>query len=338
MTFLSWEVIACRGGNVGNFSLQNPQYTLERNPENYVANWFSQPWLEDPVRSYTYGIYIQDQMKIGDRLQVLVGLRQEFFTDRITQDDGFELVRQNALIPRFGAVYSLIDNLNLYGTYVQGFEPQDVTVIQDEELFGGLFDPLTSRMLEGGLKAELFNNRLQANLAIYHITRNNILVNANDPGNPNLLEQRGQERARGFEIDAAGRLSENISITANYAYNVTEITESDNPEEIGTIKENAPRHQGGFWGKYQLAEGPLEGVGVSFGGNFVTDRNTFEETLEIPSYTVFDGALYYQTDRLEISVNINNIFDRTYWRGGYNFGRIFPGEPRHFLTNISYSF
>jgi len=326
------------GGNVGNFSLENPVYTLERNPENYVANWFSQPWLEDPVRSYTYGIYVQDQMKIGDRVQILLGLRQEFYTDRINQGDDFEFVRQEALIPRFGAVYSLLDNLNVYGTYVQGFQPQNASIIQDEDLFGGPFDPLTSRMFEGGFKGDFFNSNLIMNLAIYSVTQNNILVNANAPGNPNLLEQRGQERARGFEIDVAGRLTDNFNLTANYAFNIAEITESENPEEIGTIKENAPKHQGGFWGTYTFTEGKLSGIGFSLGGNFVTERNTFEENLEIPSYAVFNGAANYQVDRLEISVNVNNIFDKTYWRGGYNFGRIFPGEPRHFLANISYSF
>src|SRR5690625_5463639 len=47
-------------------------YTIERNPDAYTANWLSQPWQEDPTRTYTYGLYLQDQMKIGDRLQVLL--------------------------------------------------------------------------------------------------------------------------------------------------------------------------------------------------------------------------------------------------------------------------
>lgn len=327
------------GGNVGNFNLKNPIYTIERNPETYVANWFSQPWLTDPVRTYTYGLYIQDQMKIGDRLQVLLGLRQEFYTNRIKQENGeFNFVNQNTLLPRAGAVYSFSENINVYASYNQGFQPQNATFLQNPELYGGPFDPLTSRMVEGGFKSEFFKDRFVGNVSIYQITQNNILVNANARSNPNLLEQRGQERSRGIELDMNGSITRNFSVSTNYAFNISKITESDNPDEVGKIKENAPRHQGGVWMKYMIREGTIEGIGFSLGANFVTERNTFEKLLQLPGYTIVDAALYYQVDRFKLSFNMNNVFDKTYWTGGYNYGRIFPGQPQHFLANISYSF
>lgn len=327
------------GGNVGNFDLENPVYSLDRNPETYVANWFSQPWLDDPVRSYTTGVYLQNQMKMGESLQVLLGLRQEFYTNRLSKGNGeFDYVNQQKLIPRVGAVYSVNSNLNIYGTYVEGFQPQSATILQDSELYGGPFDPLTSRMIEGGFKSEFLNDRLLVNLALYQITQNNILVNANDQANPNKLEQRGQERARGFELDVNGVISRSFSVTANYAFNAAKITESDNADIIGRVKENAPKHQAGFWGKYTLYSGRLSGLGLAFGGNFVSERNTFESALQLPGYTIFNGALFYQVDNLKLSVNANNLFDKTHWTGGYNYGRIYPGTPRHALASISYSF
>lgn len=327
------------GGGVADFDLQKPTYTIERNPETYTANWFSQPWLTDPVRSYTVGLYVQNQMNIADRLQVLLGLRQEFYTNRLNDGDGgFTYINQNVLLPRVGAVFHLTDQINLYGTYTEGFEPQDASTLQSPDLYGGPFDPLTSRMVEGGIKTELFNNRLLANVAIYQITQNNILVNANDAGNPNLLEQRGQERSRGFEVDMSGSITPALRLNVNYAHNVAEITESDNQELIGRLKENAPRHQGGIWARYTIHEGALSGLGAGAGANFVTGRNTFEETLELPGYTIADAAVFYQIDRFRLSVNVNNVFDEVYWKGGYNYGRIYPGEPRHFLASIGYSF
>lgn len=328
------------GGNVENFDLENPVYTLNRNPETYVANWIDQPWFEDPVRSYTTGVYLQDQMRIGEKLQVLIGLRQEFYTNRLNQNDGdFEYINQRKFLPRFGAVYSLNNNFNVYGTYVEGFEPQDASTLQDTELYGGPFDPLTSTMGEVGIKSELLNKKMLFTLSLYQITQNNILVNANDEGNPNLLEQRGEEQARGFEVDVNGVINDNLSITANYAFNNAEITESDNPDEVGRIKENAPKHQGGFWGRYYMNEsGPLGGLGFALGGNFVSERNTMEQALQLPGYALFNAAVYYRVDNLKLSVNINNIFDKVHWTGGYNYGRIYPGTPRNFLTSISYSF
>ena len=327
------------GGGVENFDLENPTYTIERNPDAYTANWISQPWQEDPTRTYTYGLYLQDQMKIGDRLQVLLGLRQEFYTNRLnTADGGFEYIDQNTLLPRAGVVFSITDQVNAYGTYTQGFEPQDASILQDPDMYGGPFDPLTSRMIEGGIKADLFGNRLLASLAVYQITQNNILVNANSPANPNLLEQRGEERSRGFEVDMSGSISRDLSINANYAFNIAEITESDDEDLIGNIKENAPRHQGGIWTKYTRSEGIFDGIGISAGANFITERNTFEQSLQLPAYTIFNAAIQYKIDRFKMMININNVFDKTYWEGGYSYARLYPGEPRHFLANISYTF
>jgi iron complex outermembrane receptor protein len=32
------------------------------------------------------------------------------------------------------------------------------------------------------------------------------------------------------------------------------------------------------------------------------------------------------------------VLDETYWTGGYNFGRIYPGAPRKGLLKIGYTF
>jgi iron complex outermembrane recepter protein len=48
---------------------------------------------------------------------------------------------------------------------------------------------------------------------------NNVLVSANDENNPNLLEQRGQETATGFEIEAVGKINKNLQVLANYSFN-----------------------------------------------------------------------------------------------------------------------
>gem|GEM_PF-6109057 len=32
-----------------------------------------------------------------------------------------------------------------------------------------------------------------------------------------------------------------------------------------------------------------------------------------------------------------NVFNETHWIGGYDFNRLFPGNPRNFLVGISYT-
>ncbi|MGN6494886.1 MAG: hypothetical protein ACTHLE_23065 [Agriterribacter sp.] len=41
--------------------------------------------------------------------------------------------------------------------------------------------------------------------------------------------------------------------------------------------------------------------------------------------------------QVQLSFNFNNIFNKTYWSGGYDFNRLFPGAPRNFLATIFYT-
>ncbi|PSQ88700.1 MAG: TonB-dependent siderophore receptor [Bacteroidetes bacterium QS_8_64_10] len=328
------------GGDVPNFDLDDPTYSLDRDPETYNANWFSQPRTEEPSRRYTYGAYVQDQVEYGP-LQLLLGLRHEWYTTRVPaldDEDEFEHVEQTAWLPRVGIVAGVTDQVNLYGTFTQGFEPQSAETLQQPERFGGPFDPERSTLLEAGAKGHLFDGRLSATLAAYQITKRNVLVSANAPGNPDLLEQRGEVRSRGLEVDATGSVTPSLRLTANYALNEAIITESADPAEEGTVKENAPRHQGGFWGKYTLLRGPLKGVGFGLGMRAMSERNTFDETLQLPSHAIFDASLSYRVNRFAVTAYADNVFDDTYWTGGYSYGRIYPGAPRSFRVKVAYSF
>jgi len=325
------------GGNVGNFSLTDPVRTIEgRNPSNYVANWFSQPWLEEPVRARTYGAYVQDQIQ-WKRWQALLSLRREWYRDILPQNGDTETVEQSTWLPRAGLVFGATDAVNLYATFAKGFQPQAASTLINPQT-GGPFDPETSFLYEAGAKASFSGGRLAATTAVYQITKQNVLVSANNPGNPDLLEQRGEERSRGVELEVAGEPVPGLRLTANYAYNRAEITEAADPANEGSIKENAPEHMGGFWGTYTIAEGPLAGLGFGGGGNFVTERNTFEPNLQLPGYFVADATAFYTVDNFKITATLNNIFDKTHWTGGYNFGRIFPGQPRTALLKVGYTF
>jgi iron complex outermembrane receptor protein len=284
------------------------------------------------------GFYIQDQIKIG-KLQALIGLRQEFYNDLFNYKTQTEQkVQQQALIPRIGLVYSLTKDINVYATYVQGYNPQTASSIANPNA-GGPFDPLTSKMIEGGAKGEFFNKMLSVNLAVYQITQNNILINAGNPTNPDLLRQIGQEKATGFEIDFIGRVMPNWSILVNYAYNNAIISKSSNEAEIGNPKPNAPKHQGNFWTKYVVDRGKLEGLGFGLGGNFVTERVPSLNTAQrLPEYALLNAALYYNFNKFLISLNVNNLGNKTHWVGGYDYIRLFPGAPRNWLVTVAYTF
>lgn len=321
--------------NVPHFDLANPDYSMSE-----ISEYFSVSETNEntPSKYYVNGFYIQDQIK-WKQFQLLLGLRKEYYTDVVSMGQADEQkVEQSALIPRAGFVYSLRDDISIYGTFAKGYQPQGSAIIGNSSVYGGPFDPLTSKIFEMGVKTELFRQRLMLTMAAYKIEQNNILMNAGNPDNPDLLRQIGQQQSKGIEMDAAGSITSSLSIIANFSLSEATITKSDNEAEIGTLMPNAPRSQGNLWIKYKITSGKLQGIGLAVGSNYVGKRNTQNATLQLPSYVLATAAIFYTVDKFRISANFNNIFNKTHWVGGYDYVRLFPGAPRNTMVSIGYTF
>jgi len=320
--------------NMPYFDLANPNYT----PQD-ISSYFTRVTSTAASLYYANGIYVQDHIKFG-KLQMLLGLRQEFYTDFLNYKKTTEKkVEQTAYIPRVGLVFSLLKNLNLYGTYVEGFQPQSAGVIGDPVIYGGPFDPLISNMIEGGIKSEWFNKKLTVNTAIYRIELNNVLVNAMDVSNPDLLEQRGQEVSKGVEVDMIGKILPNLLVSANYAYSNAIITKSDDPELVSTGKEYTPDQMGGLWIRYNFTKEKINGLGLSVGTSFVSEQTTnlnLYGDLILPGHTVFDGGIYYKINKVQLAFNMNNLADVKYWIGRGRATTVNPGTPRNAMFKIAY--
>jgi iron complex outermembrane recepter protein len=314
---------------VGTFDVLNPE-NFRRDVGSYelaAPSW--SPWggtLE------TLGVYLHDQI-IWGQWELLAGLRYDSFSST-THEGGVKGEKQDdsQLSPRLGLVYKLDEDKSLYGSWINGFEPADYWVNLPK--YGGPFDPSESEQLEVGYKQLAFDGRLLLTAALYHLTKTNTIVSANDPDNPDLYIQRGEERSRGFELEANGRITDRLSLIANYAYTDAEITDDPDPALVGLPKENVPSHAATLWGRYDLGRGWGVGAGVTYVG----ERHTFEETLQLPAYTLLNAGVYYTRDNLELTLLGRNLTDEDHWTGGYNYSRVFPGDPLTVDLSLKYRF
>ncbi|MBC6999348.1 TonB-dependent receptor [Cytophaga sp. FL35] len=326
--------------NVAPFDLTSPNGNAIRDMSDYVYS------IRDytPYKQVNHGAYLQNQFSYK-KFDLLVGLRYDTFYDYLnynTTDE--EKVKQDAFIPRVGAVYKATSNINFYGTWVKGYQPQTATTINNPEA-GGPFDPLNSELFEVGAKSEWFNKRLSATVAFYDLTQKGALYNANDTNNSDRLEQVGEEKSRGVEVDVYGKLASNWSVILNYAYNDAFFTVADEGTLaiFGDQKPNAPRNTLNIWSKYVIDKGSFNGLGFGLGYDYVSERNGSivrnPELIPVfPSYGLVNAAIYYNVDKFQIQLNANNIFDKTHWVGGYDFLRAFPGKPRNIMATVSYTF
>ncbi len=332
--------------NVNYFDLKNPTYTI-RNLNDYVMN--SRTALPSAMTS-TNAVYLQEQLKV-DRFSALLSLRNEWFEDITNYEAPKEASFKNtALIPRIGLTYEVSKSVNVYATYLKGYQPQSNTVTLMPNTGGyygtdqsaAQFKPLESDLKELGMKSTLGGSQFTLSAAIYEINQKNILMNANDPTNPDLLVQRGADRSRGFETDLAGYILPNWQINASYSFIDAVIMMDRDEKLIGQRKENTPKHSGNLWTRYNFGgTSAMKDLGVGFGMQTQSSRIPwFSRAFEVPAFTTFDAAIYYTPAKsnVQMAFNLNNVFDKTYWIGAQNYTRLFPGAPRNFILSATYKF
>jgi iron complex outermembrane recepter protein len=319
--------------NVATFDLSNPA-NVPRDVGSYdLVSPSYNPWRGSLD---SRGVYISDVLTMGP-WDLTLGLRYDDFEVGYVEGEVAGrpeiLVEDSQLSPRVSLVRRMGVDQSAYFSWLTGFQPPPSWT--SSPVYGGPFDPRESDLFEVGYKQLLFHGRALFVASLFRLTLNNEIVYANDENNPDLYIQRGEERSTGLELEFSGRVTDALQLIANYAYIDAEIVEDPDPGLRGKRKENAPEHTATLWGRYDLNDTWGFGAGVSY----VSERETFEETLQLPSYTLFDAAVYYQpTEKLELSLQGKNLSDRTHWTGGYNYGRVFPGEPRTYSLVANYRF
>jgi len=332
--------------NVPHFNLSNPSYTI-RNASDYVMNVRT---ALPAALTTSKAIYIQEQLQ-WHKFTLLLSLRQEWFKDITNYNSTNELSFTNtALLPRIGLTYAVTKNINVYGTYLEGFQPQSntVTLMPNTGSFFGtaksaaLFKPLLSDLIEVGMKGRFFKNGLHVNAAVYEINQRNILMNANVPAFPDSLITRGADRSRGFEIDIAGFIQPNWQVNVSYSYIDARVVEDSKPDLVGARKENTPFNSANLWTRYNFTQTTaLKDLGIGIGVQYSGDKVPwFNRSFFVPAYMLLDAALYYTPGKsnMQLALNINNVLDKTYWIGAQNYLRLFPGAPRNFLLTATYKF
>ncbi|MCP9496731.1 MAG: TonB-dependent receptor [Pyrinomonadaceae bacterium MAG19_C2-C3] len=319
---------------VTSLQVLNPVYgatnisAYPRDPELYFTD------------SRRYGFYVQDLIALHPKLKVLASARFSRFNDSTrfvypadeTANSSIQDT-QSKVTFRTGAVYQPTSFVALYASYTQGFLPQ--LIDNQLPIFGGPFKPEESEQVETGAKFNFLNNRVNATLAAYRIVKRNTLVA--DPADEDFLRfiQLGRTRSKGFEVDITGSVTPRLSVITNYAFNRIAITEDSDPTLIGNPLPNAPRHSAGFWTRYDFERTPL---GLAAGLSFIDRRETFDQRVQLPSYVVFDTAAFYRFRTFDFALNVDNLFDRRHFIGGYSTTSIFPGTPRRFKFTTRYRF
>lgn len=290
-------------------------------------------------------VYFQDQMSMfDDRLHLLLGGR-------------FDYVMQDQMLPnqvsktdrefsgRAGLLYEATEWASPYISVSQSFRPHAFFPIDRN---GQVLDPETGIQYEAGVKFDFFEERLLATLSAYQIHKKDVPVfdtpYFNATGNSANLPGVDQS-SQGVEFDVSGRITENLSLIANYAYTDTETTRSElTPGDVGTRLGNVPLNALRVWLAYNFPKGcALEGLGVGAGARYESERLAAFGTTELDEFLVFDAGAWYRRELeggrvLKAQVNIRNLTDLEYYSRASTQAIVHPGAPLGVFLSVGLEF
>ncbi|MGN7823283.1 TonB-dependent siderophore receptor [Chitinophaga sp. 22536] len=269
---------------------------------------------------YNYGysaFYLQDQIGLfDDRLRVTLAGR--YTTNNVVSPyDGTN--KDSKFTPRFGISYSLDRNSSVYGVY-------DVSFIQNPGLDWErkAFDPMTGDNIEFGIKRDWFKGRFTSTLAVYQITKNNVLttdLDHPDPVTKNFIysRQNGQQRIKGLEVDLQGEVVKGLNVVVNYAYTDGIVSKDAKPELQGNYVPGIAKHIQNTWLTYMIGGGMLKGLRANVGYQYQTGRvagQVYDKTENfLPDYFRMDAGLGYTVNKFSVNVLVNNVLNKYLFTG-----------------------
>ena len=280
-----------------------------------------------------FSAYASDVINILPELSAMASLR----IDRFSNADH----AQTALSPKFGVVYQpILNKVSLFANYMNGFS----NVAPVDEVTNGVttnraLDPEHANQFEAGTKLNLLNGRLSATLSYYDIQVKDRALRVDVDATNYFYTQDGTQESKGFEASFVANPVDGLNIIAGYSYNDSELTEGA-ADFVGLRPESAgPQNLANLWASYQLTSGKFEGLGFGFGGNYASENKIFNRNLggafTLPEYTVVNASVFYGTPDFRISLKLDNIANKEYFKG---WSTISPQNQRSLLANFTYNF
>ncbi|MEM8825725.1 MAG: TonB-dependent siderophore receptor [Pseudomonadota bacterium] len=298
-----------------------------------------------------FGIYIQDQIDITDRLQIRIGGRFDDFEQDLTNLRAVPSTtitsNSDRFSPQGGVVYRVDDGISLYASYGEGFRQQT-----GSDFEGNQFAPNVTESVEIGVKADIgayFDGAEGAIvLTAFNVDQDNILVNDDRPDAVAagfFSFTAGEARSRGIELDANLALDNGFRFWLSYAYVDAEFTTSSLDADFGAQIEdgdpliNSPEHQLSVQlsQAFDIAEIPIElGGGVLY----VDERLGFTGfDFFLPDYTTVQ--LFGEIEVVEgftIRGDVENLFNETFFTNSFADVWVQPGAPTTGRVTARFSF
>ena len=285
------------------------------------------------------GTYMTGRFSLTDDLKLMLGTRVANYTLTGTshaKDTG-------KVLPYAALIYDINDNISAYTSYTEIFLPQSYYRDRDNKML----EPDEGTNYELGLKGEFFDGRLNSSLAYFEVHQDNrpeadTAYNGN-PTNPDIdYAYKGiKATTKGYEAEISGEVMPGWQLQAGYTHKVSR-------DQGGTkVSTWEPEDQINLYTRYKLT-GDLDkltlGGGVrwqSTGWQMLSNWNkggTVEKFSQDPYWLVDLMARYQISKNLSATVNLNNVFDKSYYTNIGFYNSSYYGDPRNVMVTTRWDF
>ncbi|AZE64982.1 iron complex outermembrane recepter protein [Pseudomonas synxantha] len=280
----------------------------------------------------SHALNLQDQIIFTDRLRGMIGARFEHFeqsTDDFARNHVKSRQTHDAFTQRAGLLYQLTPQVGVFANASTSFKPNSGL-----DAGGKSFKPEEGVGYEVGIKSELFDERLSATLAAFHIEKENVL--ALDPAT-DTNRAMGKARSQGLDLQVTGQVTDAIRVIGAFAYIDAEVTKGDKEIPTGSRILGVAKRSGSLLGVYEFQDGALRGSDLGAAFTYVGDRSGEAGTgFELPAYHTVDLLAHYKaTKNVTVGLNLNNLFDEKYYERSYSRYWANPGEPRNLTVSLT---
>jgi outer membrane receptor for ferric coprogen and ferric-rhodotorulic acid len=268
------------------------------------------------------------RLSVTDKLGAIVGFNYaEYHRDGDETGVSFDQTERE-MSPYAGITYQLLDQLMLYASYSDIYQPQDQSDIDNRYL-----DPSKGLNYEVGLKAEWLDRRVLTTVALFKAEQENLATFAGMNGDGQYYYTGVDVDSKGIELELVGRLGQNVDLVLGYTSLQLEGAEGQD------IYEWVPRHTANIALSARLPSFTALSFGIS--GRWQSDISKLDEYTSVivrqDSYaTVNAFARWNATEKLHVRANVYNLSDEKYITSLYQIG--YYGAPRSYEVGLGYKF
>lgn len=287
--------------------------------------------------------YLQDAIRLAPDWRLVAGVRMDNYRQSLENRRTRATASQepSSTSPRVGLSWLPTPQWTVYANAGRSFRPN-----VGSDVATRAFEPETGRALELGTKWESADKRMGATAALFDIRKRNVLTA--DPLNSGFSSAAGEIRSRGLEFDLAGQVTTHWRVNASMVFNDVEITK-DNTLEVGGRLLNVPKVNGSVLAVYEnmLGNGQRYGVGggVTHVGQRLGQARTQGEAtagtpaFDLPAYTTAKLVAYWRlSPTLRLTLDVDNLFDKTYYTSSYSRVWVTPGTARTVTMGLQAKF